>query len=379
MKNWKSLMLFGASALVLAACGNGGDSTGGDTDGGEDTGSDDTEQTSDAGESSSESFSIAMITDTGGIDDRSFNQSAWEGMNEWIQENGLSEDSIRYYQSDVESQYVTNMNIATSDGWDIIYAIGFLLENSLKTVAEQNPDQHYGIVDGSVDMPNVVSLNFKDHEAAFLAGVAAAHTTETDHVGFIGGVTGPIIDRFQTGFEAGVAHVDPNITVDVQYAESFSDTGIGLQIASAMFTNGADVIYHAAGGLGNGVFQEARNRMEAGSDQQLWVIGVDRDQVAEGEYNDGKDNLTLTSTLKQVGQAVKDSANKAMGGSFPGGENIVFGLAEEGVDLTRGNMSDEAWAAVEDAKAKIISGEIEVPEFTYTKVDKDGNIITDGE
>lgn len=352
MKNWKKYMVFGASALLLAACGNNNSS-----------------DTQDAGgeSESGDQFKIAMITDTGGVDDRSFNQSAWEGMNEWAEEHGFGEDSINYYQSNVESEYVTNMNQAVTDGWDIIYGIGFLLENPIETVAEQNPDQNFGIVDGTVDLPNVVSLNFKDHEASFLAGVAAAMTTQKDHVGFIGGVTGPIIDRFQTGFEAGVKHVNPDITVDIQYAESFADSGIGQQIASAMFQNGADVIFHAAGAVGNGVFSEARNRMEAGSEDDLWVIGVDRDQEAEGKYDGG--NLTLASTLKLVGQAVKDASNEAMKGSFQGGENILLGLADGGVDLTRGHMSEEAWEKVQEAKEQIISGEIEVPEFTYSNQD----------
>lgn len=353
MKNWKKLMAFGASTLLLAACGNkSADKKDGDKSA-----------------SGDDSFKIAMVTDMGGVDDRSFNQSAWEGMNEWAKENNFSEKAVKYYQSDEESQYVTNFNQAVSDGWDIIYGIGFLLADPIEEVAKQNPDQHFGIVDGTVDLPNVVSLNFKDHEAAFLAGVAAAMTTEKDHVGFIGGITGPIIDRFQTGFEAGVKYVNPDIKVDVQYAESFSDSGIGQQIASAMYKNGADVVLHAAGAVGNGVFTEARNRMEAEPDKKIWVIGVDRDQEAEGKYEGG--NLTLASTLKLVGQAVKEASNSAIKGKFQGGENVVLGLADGGVDLTRGQMSEEAWKKVEEAKEKIISGEIEVPEFTYTKVEKD--------
>ncbi|GEK91336.1 BMP family lipoprotein [Alkalibacterium kapii] len=361
----RSLLAIGSSALLLAAC-SGEDASDTSTD--EPTTEEDT--TADSGDTSGDNtesvdFSVAMVTDEGGVDDRSFNQSAWEGIKEWGQENGLEEGSgYAYYQSDDSSDFVPNFNQALADGYDIIYGIGYLLLDSVNQVADQNPDQHFGIVDDISDRDNVVSLTFKDHQAAFLAGVAAAETTETGKVGFIGGIKGPVIDRFQTGFEAGVAHVDDSIDVDVQYAESFGDAGIGQQIAAGMFSNGADIIYHAAGAVGNGVFTEARNRMESDPDNKLWVIGVDRDQEAEGDYDGG--NLTLTSTLKQVGNAVVESTKQAIDEGFPGGETIAYGLEKGGVDLVEGNLSEEAWSAVEEARQGVIDGDIEVPEFTYS-------------
>lgn len=356
MSNWKKFTIFGASALVLAACGNGGTEEG--TDEGADTG----------GEDSSE-FSIAMVTDTGGVDDRSFNQSAWEGMQAWAGEQGLSEDSVEYYQSDSESDYIPNLNSATTDGYDVVYGIGFLHLDPISTIAEQNPDNWYGIVDEVVDLPNVVSLTFRDHENSFLAGMAAALTSETDQIGFIGGVEGPVIDRFQTGFEHGVEHVNPDIEVDVQYANSFDDAAAGQQAAAAMYSSGVDVIFHAAGAVGNGVFQEAINRTEAGTENDLWVIGVDRDQSAEGDYDGG--NLTLGSTIKNVGAAVGQSATDAMEGNFQGGETIAYGLDDNGIDFVNpdGNIAEEDWAQIEEAKQQIIDGEIEVREFTYTEVE----------
>jgi len=344
MSMWKKLAIFGASTLALAACGNGADD-GADT-------ADDSE------------FSIAMVTDTGGVDDRSFNQSAWEGMQDWAAENDFSDNSYHYYQSDSESDFLSNFNNAISDGFDIIYGIGFLLEESIETVSQQQPDQNFAIVDGEVDAPNVASLNFRDHENSFLAGMAAALTTETDKVGFLGGIESPIVDRFQTGFVHGVEYVNPDIDVDIQYASSFTDAGAGQQIASAMYSGGTDVIFHAAGAVGNGAFQEARNRMEAGSDTDLWVIGVDRDQEEEGEYEGG--NVTLASTIKQVGNAVSNVADETMTDSFPGGETIYFGFAEEGIDFTRGQIADEDWVLIEEARQEIIDGELEVREFTYS-------------
>ena len=139
-----------------------------------------------------------MVTDEGGVDDRSFNQSAWEGIEQWGKDNNLDEGTgYAYYQSDDSSDFVPNFNQALADGYDIIYGIGYLLLDSVNQVADQNPDQHFGIVDDISDRDNVVSLTFKDHQAAFLAGVAAAETTETGKVGFIGGIKGQVIDRFQ--------------------------------------------------------------------------------------------------------------------------------------------------------------------------------------
>lgn len=345
---FKTILTLGASALLLAACqgqdaGNDGAANEGESAGGEGGGD----------------FSIAMVTDEGGIDDRSFNQSAWEGMQEWSEETG---NESQYFQSDDSSDFIPNFNQAVQGDYDIIYGIGFMLRDSVEEMAQQNEDQYFGIVDDVVEMDNVVSLNFADHEASFLAGVAAAMTTETDQIGFIGGIESLIIDRFETGFLAGVEYINPDIEVDVQYAESFSDAAQGQQIANGMYSSGVDVIFHASGAVGNGVFTEARNRMEDGSDTQLWVIGVDRDQEEEGEWSEG--NLTLTSTIKAVGNAVKLSTNQTIEEGFPGGENIQYGLENDGVDLVEGNLSSEAWQEVQDIRQQIIDGDIEVPEFS---------------
>ena len=348
-RNIKRLLGLGlTTGLVLAACGNGGDS--------EDTGST-TEEASTA-----EDFSIIMVTDIGGVDDGSFNQSAWEGRQAWGEENGKEEgtEGFAYIQSNEDSEFVPNLNQAISGNFDLIYGIGYKLKPAMEEVAAANGEQHFVIIDDVIEADNVASVLFKDHEAAFLAGIAAATTTETDHVGFVGGQKSAVIDRFEAGFLAGVYEVNPDIKVDIQYAESFGDAAKGKQLAAAMYSNGADIIYHASGDTGNGVFTEAKDRMNANPDQKLWVIGVDRDQTDEGNYDGG--NLTLTSTLKGVGQVVQDMSNAAMDDSFAGGEVSNFGLAEDGVDLTQGNLTDEAWAAVEDYRQQIIDGTIEVPE-----------------
>ncbi|MBM7314260.1 BMP family ABC transporter substrate-binding protein [Streptococcus suis] len=338
------------AALTLAACGS-------------------RTSTSSSSESSSDSaVKAAIVTDVGGVDDRSFNQSAWEGMTAWGEENSLTENTdYTYFQSASESDYVTNLDSAVSGGYNLIFGIGFALESAIAEVAPNNPDTHYVIVDSVVpDQDNVVSVGFADHEASYLAGVAAAKSTKTNHIGFIGGMEGVIIDRFEAGFVAGAKSVNPDIKVTVDYAGSFADAAKGQTLAAAQYAAGADVIFHASGGTGNGVFAAAKSENETRNEaDKVWVIGVDRDQSAEGEYTskDGKSsNFVLASTLKQVGTSVKDIANKALAGEFPGGEVLQFTLADGGVELAETNLSTEASEAVAAAKKAILDGSVTVPE-----------------
>ena len=317
---------------------------------------------------SSSDVKAAIITDIGGIDDRSFNQSAWEGLQEWGKDAGLSKgNGYDYFQSASESDYITNLDSAVAGGYNLVFGIGFALESSIAEVAPNNPDTHYVIVDSVVpDQDNVVSVGFADNEASYLAGVAAAKTTKTKKVGFVGGMKGEVIDRFEAGFVAGVKSVDESIKIDIQYAGSFGDAAKGQTIASAQYAAGADVIFHASGGTGNGVFAAAKAENETRNEaDKVWVIGVDRDQSAEGEYTskDGKEsNFVLASTLKQVGAAVKDIATKAADGEFPGGEVVRYSLKDKGVELAETNLSDDAVKAVADAKKAILDGKVEVPE-----------------
>ena len=327
-----------------------------------------TSNSSSSSESSDSAVKAAIITDVGGVDDRSFNQSAWEGLTAWGEENGLSENTdYTYFQSASESDYVTNLDSAVSGGYNLVFGIGFALESAIAEVAPNNPDTNYVIVDSVVaDQDNVVSVGFADHEASYLAGVAAAKSTKTNHIGFIGGMEGVIIDRFEAGFVAGAKSVNPDIKITVDYAGSFADAAKGQTLAAAQYAAGADVIFHASGGTGNGVFAAAKAENETRNEaDKVWVIGVDRDQSAEGDYTskDGKDsNFVLASTLKEVGTSVKDIANKALAGEFPGGEVLQFTLADGGVDLAETNLSDEASEAVATAKKAILDGEVSVPE-----------------
>lgn len=304
---------------------------------------------------------VVVIADIGGIDDKSFNQSAWEGLQAWGAEHNLEQgtDGYDYLQSNSDSDYVTNFNTAVGNGFDTIIGIGFRMQNALEEVATQRQDTNFAIIDGFIEnLDNVASVSFRDNEAAFLAGVAAAQSTKTNKVGFIGGQESESIDLFEAGYLQGVAAVDESIEVDVQYVGTFADPAKAKAQAAAMYNGGVDIIFHAAGNSGNGVFSEAKDLKKQDSDKDIWVIGADRDQTEEGVV--GGDNVTLTSTLKEVDAAVQDLANRTLDNDFPGGEHLLFGLTEEGVGLADGQLDQEVIELVSDYKEKIISGELEV-------------------
>ena len=349
-KQWLGLGLVTVAAIGLAACGNRAS------------------KKDSANSESKTDLKAAIVTDTGGVDDKSFNQSAWEGLQAWGKENGLSKgNGFDYFQSTDESQYATNLDEAVSNDYKLIFGVGFALRDAVEKAASDNEETNFVIIDDRIEgKKNVASAVFADNEAGYLAGIAAAKTTKTKQVGFVGGMESEVISRFEAGFKAGVASVDPSIKVQVDYAGSFGDAAKGKTIAAAQYAAGADIVYQVAGGTGAGVFAEAKSLNESRPEnEKVWVIGVDRDQEAEGKYTskDGKEsNFVLVSTLKQVGTTVKDIANKAEKGEFPGGQVIVYSLKDKGVDLAVTNLSEEGKKAVEDAKAKILDGSVKVPE-----------------
>lgn len=347
-KKFIGLGLASVALLGLAACGNRGASKG--------------------GEAGKTDLKVAMVTDTGGVDDKSFNQSAWEGLQAWGKDMGLKKGSgFDYFQSTSESEYTTNINTAISGGYQVVYGIGFALKDAISEAATNNDNVKFVIIDDVIDnKANVASVTFADNEAAYLAGIAAAKTTKTKTVGFVGGMEGTVVKRFEKGFEAGVKSVDDSIQIKVDYAGSFGDAAKGKTIAAAQYASGADVVYQVAGGTGAGVFNEARTINEKRDEaDKVWVIGVDRDQEEEGKYTskDGKkSNYVLVSTLKGVGNAVELINKQVADKKFPGGKTTVYGLKDGGVEIATTNVSKEAIKAIEEAKEKIKSGDIKVPE-----------------
>lgn len=328
-----------AAALLMVACGQ--------------------KQSATKESGSTKNISVALVTDGGGVDDKSFNQSAWEGMEAFGKANNLKKgaNGYNYAQSNSDADFVPNINKLIQAKFQTIYGIGYKIKAALQNAAKQNPNTNFVLIDDVVPAKNVASVTFKDNEAAYLAGVAAASTTKSKKLGFVGGQHSAVIDRFEAGFKEGVRSVDPSIKVDAQYVDSYTKPDVGQALANAMYNSGVDIIYHAAGGSGNGVFSAAKNQI---AKKQVWVIGVDRDQTAEGKYADG--NLTLTSTVKGVNVAVEKMATLAKDGKFPGGKTTVYGLKDNGVSLVKGQLSDAAWKAVNAAKQQIVAGKLTVAE-----------------
>lgn len=324
----------------------------------------------DAGKKSDKS--VAIVTDIGGVDDRSFNQSAWEGLQKWGKSHDLKKGvgGYDYLQSQTAADYKNNLDKAVQAGYKTIFGVGYLLKDSVAQAAKQNPNNNFVIIDDVIEgEKNVASAVFKDNEAAYLAGVAAAYTTKTNKVGFIGGEEGTVIDRFQAGFEQGVKdgakQLHKNIKCEVKYANSFGAPDKGKALAAQMYKSGVDIIYHASGGTGAGVFQEAKSLNEKGKGNKVWVIGVDSDQQSEGKYKnkEGKeDNCTLTSTIKGVNIAVEKISNDAWNNKFPGGKVLSFGLKDNGVSITKGFLSTKAQKAVDQAKKSVVDGKTKVAE-----------------
>ncbi|MGK5510541.1 BMP family ABC transporter substrate-binding protein [Brevibacillus formosus] len=312
---------------------------------------------SNGGAPAAKAIKVGMVTDVGGVNDNSFNQSAWEGLQKLQTDMNLPKENVNYLQSKSDADYVPNLTQFVKDGWDLTWGIGFLMGDHLKKVADENKDAKLAIIDAEVDAPNVASVLFKEHEGSFLAGVVAAKMTKTKKVGFVGGVDIPVIKRFDLGFEAGVKAVDPSIQVVKVYTGAFDKPDMGKSTASSMYGQGVDIIFHASGGTGDGVFNEAKDRKAKG--ENVWVIGVDKDQSLTFG-----DEVTLTSMVKRVDEAVIRVSKELSEGKFKGGVQWL-GLAENGVglaDTSSKNVPEDVLKLVEEYKQKIVKGEITVPD-----------------
>ncbi|WP_138419358.1 BMP family lipoprotein [Aquibacillus sediminis] len=363
MKNRKFL-LFGiilSISLFLVACGTASEEN---TEEENNAGTEESGNTTSGTEETSTDYQVGMVTDEGGVDDKSFNQSAWEGIKAWGEENGLAKgEGFDYAQSDETADYMPNITRFVRDDYDLVYGVGFKLKKDIQKAADQFANTNFAIVDDVVDAPNAASITFKEHQGSFLVGVAAALKTTTEKVGFVGGINSPLIKKFESGFTAGVKSINPDIEVDVQYAESFTDPAKGKLIATNMYDSGVDVIYHSSGGTGNGVFNQAKDIKQNEPERAIWVIGVDRDQYEEGQI--GEHNVTLTSMVKRVDVAVQDVINRGMNGEFPEGEQLEYGLEENGIRVATTNeeaMTEEIISTVKDWEEEILNGEVEVPQ-----------------
>ncbi|SDC07819.1 nucleoside-binding protein [Geodermatophilus telluris] len=335
-----------AASTALAACASD-EASSGSGGGGSEGGSDEPR--------------IGLAFDTGGRGDRSFNDAAVAGLETAVEEHGgefrdLSPNADASNRADLLTQLA-------DEGYNPIIAVGFAYGEVIGDVVEQYPDTQFAIIDSSaeeVGAGNLTGLLFAEEQGSFLAGVAAALKSETDHIGFVGGVESPLIQKFEAGYVAGAQAVNPQITIDRQYISpagdfsGFNAPDRGLLVAQGMYEAGADIVYHAAGGSGLGVFQAA-----AAAGKR--AIGVDSDQFQTVD-DPALQAVIMTSMLKRVDNAVSAYIDSYVDGSIEGGSDIVYDLEADGVGLsTSGGQIDDIQDQIDDYRQQIVDGEIEVP------------------
>ncbi len=294
---------------------------------------------------------VGMVTDVGGVNDQSFNQSAWEGLQKTKKELGIK---VSYQESKQDADYPANLETLYDAKNDLIWGIGFKMADAILIAAKQNPKQKYAVIDysyGAKTPPNVIGVMFKVEEGAFLAGYLAAKMSKTETIGFIGGMSVPIIHNFQYGFKAGAKYANKKINVIEQYAESFTDAAKGKAIANQMIGKNADVVFHAAGAVGDGV-------IEAAKEKNKMAVGVDRDQNYLAPKN------VITSSMKRVDTAIFNVVADLNKGTFKGGTTIEYGLKDGAVDIAPTTSKMVPAVLLEEVakiKTQIIAGKIKVP------------------
>jgi basic membrane protein A len=293
---------------------------------------------------------IGMVTDVGGLGDRSFNDSAYAGL---VRAKTDLHAETTVLQSRSAADYQINMTVLANKEYDEIFAIGFLMAKDVSEVAERYAKRHFAIIDAVVDQPNVTSVTFKEEEGSFLAGALAAMTTKTKTIAFLGGLDIPLLRKFEVGYAAGAREIDPSVKVLVKYVGSFEDVAAGKELAGVQFDQGADIIYVAAGKAGLGAIDQVKRRNDA------FVIGVDsnQDAIAPGKI--------LTSMIKRVDIGVFRVSREAVARK-PRAGRLTLGLKEGGVGLTdfaytKSVVTPQKIAVLAKLKAAIIAGKLSAP------------------
>lgn len=298
---------------------------------------------------------IGLVTDSGGVHDKSFNQNTHEALEKYADENGYK---YTYIESADVSQLEGNLNASASRN-DIVIASGYLFEDALYKSAMANPDTMYVGIDCEpkngedyVELDNVKSYYFNEQDSGFLAGYIAGKTTKTNKLGFIGGQTVPAVTNYEKGFEEGAKVANPDVTVETYYANSFTDVALGKNSANVMFSKDIDVIFTAAGGVNAGAIEQARAERDKGND--VWIIGVDSDIYEDGMIGDTGESLILTSALKNTGVAAVDAVNNYFNGAWESGLTTLTYEDNKALDLpeTNPNVDD---SLIEEAHNALIT------------------------
>ncbi|WP_245699956.1 BMP family lipoprotein [Geodermatophilus siccatus] len=346
-RRMKAAALLLAGSMALAACASDEPTGSGSGEGG--------------GGTATEELRVGLAYDTGGRGDQSFNDSAYGGAAAAV--DALGGELQELSPNEDASNRVELLTQLAEQGFNPVIAVGFAYDDVIGEVAPQFPDTTFAQVDGSntdgAKGDNVTGLVFAEEEGSFLAGVAAALKSESGHIGFVGGVQSPLIEKFEAGYVAGAQAVNPQITIDRQYispagdVSGFGDPARGQIVAQGMYDAGADIVYHAAGGSGIGVFQAA-----AASGNR--AIGVDSDQYLT--VGPELQPVVMTSMLKRVDNAVEQFINDYSEGNVQGATDVLNDLSTEGVGLaTSGGFIDDIQGEIDQYRQQIVDGTITVP------------------
>ena len=340
MKKVVAIVLAAAMSASLVACGSSAASS---------TASTPAASGAASQAATGETIKIGMVTDVGGVNDKSFNQTSWEGLQALAEEDPSFE--VSYLESKTDADYSANLEAFIDEDCDLIISVGYMLADATRAAAEAYPDQKFAIIDDDTcqDLPNVACLMFAQEQASYLVGVVAGMATESNTVGYVQGMVSESMNKFGVGYIAGVLASNPDAKVLQFNANSFGDAAGGSAAATQMITLGADVIYHAAGGTGNGV-------IEACATNGVYAIGVDTDQSTLAP------ETVLTSAMKRVDTASQDVSKSVKDGTFTAGVHL-YDMSNGGVDIapTQTLLTDDMIAAVEQAKADILDGKVTVP------------------
>ncbi|MGG5462189.1 BMP family ABC transporter substrate-binding protein [Clostridium sp. B9] len=346
------------TATLLAGCGGSGEG-----------------QTTGGGSDSKPGMKIGMVTDAGTIDDKSFNQGTWTGIEKAKEDLGIENKYLKP-NGTTEADYLKEIGNLYDAGFKFIVTPGFKFETAIYKGQTKYEDAKFVLLDGAPHSgqegakpevaDNTVSIFFAEEQAGFMAGVATALELKEGALGFIGGMKIPPVQKFNWGFQQGVAYANEKLGTkmtleadNVIYQGTFDDSAAGGQIAAQMYDNGVKAIFCAAGGVGVGAIQEAKNRTSSG--EQAWIIGVDVDQYEDGIY-EGDKSVILTSAIKRIDHASYDMIKKELDGEFPGGQTLTYDASNNGVGLPdeNPNLSEETMTEVNKVFEQLKNGEIKV-------------------
>ncbi|SCI87091.1 Purine nucleoside receptor A [uncultured Clostridium sp.] len=316
---------------------------------------------------------VGMVTDSGTIDDKSFNQGTWEGIQKTVSDFGVDANYLKPAGT-TEADYLKEIQNLYDTGYKFIVTPGFKFETAIYQAQQKYQDAKFVLLEGSphsgdnntIVGENTVSIYFADEQAGFLAGVAAALELKEGELGFIGGMEIPPVQRFNYGYQQGIRYANENLGTKMSIKEenivfqgSFDNSAAGQQLAAQMYDRGVKAIFCAAGGVGVGVINEAKTRALSG--KEAWVMGVDVDQYADGIY-EGDKSVILTSAIKKIDVAAYDMIKAETEGNFPGGETLTFDASNDGVGIpaVNPNLSKETTDKVAEVFNQIKEGNIKV-------------------